>query len=269
MPPMTEPVSSRSGWREYLLFAIIAISFIGVFVVPKFGQDPEYHDFADVRTFFGIVNFFDVVSNIGFLIVGLLGFRLCLNRRPGIGWTVLFIGVALVSIGSGYYHLTQNNATLVWDRLPMTVGFMGLFVALLSEHAGERMRVLLIPALVAGIASVFYWYAFDDLRFYAWVQVVPLLTVPLVLALFRGNFTHRWLLIVALAFYLGAKITETFDDQIYAALGSAISGHTIKHLLSAAGVAAILTMLKLRRASGEQTSDVRRQTAESDGRRQN
>ncbi len=236
-----------------VLFAVIAVSFVAIFFIPKFGQNPDYHDFADQRAYLGIPNFFDVASNFGFLIVGLMGFAT--SRRMGLSpdWIVLFVGVTLVSIGSGYYHWAPSNSTLVWDRLPMTIGFMGLFVALLAEHAGERLRVLLIPALIVGAASVFYWYFTDDLRFYAWIQVVPLLTVPLVLGLFCARFTHRWLLLVALILYVAAKLTETFDDQIFNSLNSAMSGHTIKHILSALGVLAILIMLKTRRESEKMT----------------
>lgn len=236
----------RSKWRELTLVAIIVLSFVAVFFIPKFGQDPEYHDFADKRALFGIPNFLDVASNIGFLIVGSFGLRLCFDRRLGIEWIVLFLGVALVSVGSAYYHWSPDNVTLVWDRLPMTIGFMGLFVALLAEHAGESWRKLLVPALIVGAGSVLYWYYTDDLRFYAWIQVVPLLTVPLVLMIFAGRYSHRWLLLVALGLYVAAKITESFDVRIFELSGSNISGHTIKHLLAALGVLAIGMMLRWR-----------------------
>lgn len=241
--------NERSRGRELILIAIIGLSLVAVYFIPRFGQNPEYHDFADKRAFFGIPNFFDVISNVGFLIVGYLGLRLCFSSRPGIDWAVLFFGVALVSFGSGYYHWSPDNNTLVWDRLPMTIGFMGLFIALLAEHAGESWRKLLVPALIVGAGSVLYWHLTDDLRFYAWIQAVPLFTVPIVLILFPGRFTHRWLLLVALVLYVVAKITETFDDEIFVFLGSTMSGHTIKHILSALGVLAIWLMLK-RRVSG-------------------
>lgn len=247
--PLVE--TGRSKWRELTLLATIVVSFAAIFFIPRFGQDPRYHDFADKRAFFGIPNFFDVVSNIGFLFVGFLGIRTCRALRSSVDWMVLFVGVALVSFGSGYYHWSPDNSTLVWDRLPMTVGFMGLFVALIAEHAGESFRKLLAPALIAGAGSVIYWHYADDLRFYAWIQVLPLLTVPLVLIIFRGRFTRRWLLLVALALYVAAKITEAFDEEIFEFLGSTFSGHTIKHLLSALGVLAIWLMLKWR-------TDVRR-----------
>ncbi len=163
-------------------------------------------------------------------------------------WLTFFIGVALVFFGSAYYHWEPRSDRLVWDRLPMTVGFMGLFVALLGEAVDERFaRVLLIPALLAGIASVLYWYYFDDLRFYAWVQFVPLLCIPVILILFRGRYTRQWLLLVALGCYGVAKVFEAFDRQIFQFTNECVSGHTLKHLWAAIGCYSVYCMLKSRK----------------------
>jgi hypothetical protein len=35
-------------------------------------------------------------------------------------WTLFFAGVTAVGFGSSYYHLNPNDATLVWDRLPVS-----------------------------------------------------------------------------------------------------------------------------------------------------
>ena len=40
---------------------------------------------------------------------------------------IYFSGVALVALGSAYYHEDPENETLFWDRLPMTIAFMALF----------------------------------------------------------------------------------------------------------------------------------------------
>src|SRR5207249_3774778 len=171
------------------------------------GQDPTYHDFADRRTFFGIPNFFDVTSNLAFLLVGIAGLRTCLrNGLDGncYAWVALFAGVTLVSAGSAYYHWEPSNQTLLWD-----------------------------------------W--FDDLRFYIWVQVIPLLTIPVVMVLYRARYSHRWLLLVALGWYALAKISEDNDGQILALSQGVISGHTLKHLLSALACFAILLMLRRRK----------------------
>jgi hypothetical protein len=51
-----------------------------------------------------------------------------------------FTGVALVSLGSSYYHLAPDNMALMWDRLPMSLGFMGLLVAVLTEHVSLKLE---------------------------------------------------------------------------------------------------------------------------------
>lgn len=230
--------------------AIIVGSLIVMLSLSPFGQPAEYHNFADKRDFFGVPNFLDVASNFAFVVVGIIGLRICFTNRLGNlrnAWIVLFAGVTLVSVGSAYYHLNPNNQTLVWDRLPMTIGFMGLFVALLGEYISERLGALLVPALILGASSVFYWHWFDDLRFYIWIQLVPLLTIPVVMILYRAKYSHGWMLLAALGCYALAKITELGDGQIFAATQNFVSGHTIKHLLSALGCVFILLMLQKRK----------------------
>ena len=230
--------------------AIVVGSLVVMLFLEPFGQNAEYHNFADKRALFGIPNFLDVASNLAFLIVGIIGLRICLKKHLGnlrTAWIVLFAGITLVSVGSAYYHLNPNNQTLVWDRLPMTVGFMGLFVALLGEYISERLGALLVPALLLGASSVFYWHWFDDLRFYIWVQIIPLLTIPVVMSLYRAKYSHGWMLLAALGCYALAKITELADKQIFALMQGLISGHTIKHLLSAIGCLFILLMLQRRK----------------------
>jgi hypothetical protein len=45
--------------------------------VPRIPQAQSYHLFADQLTFLGIPHFFDVTSNVGFLVVGLWGLLSC------------------------------------------------------------------------------------------------------------------------------------------------------------------------------------------------
>ena len=221
--------------------------------LPPIAQDPTYHDFADNRAFFGIPNFLDVTTNLAFLVVGISGIWLCANGRGAMGarwsWMACFIGVALVSAGSGYYHLAPDNGTLVWDRMPMSVGFMGLSVAVLAEHLNLRLeKILLVPAILLGIASVVVWHVADDLRLYAWVQFMPLLVMPAVLLLFDSPYTHRRLLLVALAIYAVSKLAEHYDWAVFEATGKIISGHSLKHLLAALALFVVYRMLRRRTA---------------------
>lgn len=223
-----------------------------VFPVGPIPQDLTYHAFADGRAFMGIPNFFNVVSNIPFLLVGVGGLLFCLRTSTsGVSrsWAMFFLGTMLVCFGSGYYHSAPDNESLVWDRLPMTLGFMGLLTALLSEHIGERLeRVLLAPALAAGIASVAWWDYTDDLRLYYWVQATPLFLVPLALAIYPGRYTHRRYLLYGLAAYVLAKAAEFYDREIFTLTSQVVSGHALKHLLAALGIFFVYLMLRRRQA---------------------
>jgi hypothetical protein len=237
-----------------VLAALPICTLVLIWSLGPIPQDPSYHAFADDRPMLGIPNFLDVVSSLAFAVVGGLGVRFCLRRAPGavgLAWLVTFAGTALVAVGSGYYHWAPDSASLVWDRAAMTVAFMGLFVALIGEYAAPRLvPALLLPCLLLGLASVAYWHRVDDLRLYAWVQLTPLLSIPFLMALFRNGFTHEWLLPSALGCYVLAKIAEAGDSAIYLATGAVISGHTLKHLFAAAGLALVLRMLAVRQRTG-------------------
>lgn len=53
-------------WRETVL-VMICLAMLGGFMLRgPMAQDPDYHDFADHRQFFGVPNLFDVASNLPF-----------------------------------------------------------------------------------------------------------------------------------------------------------------------------------------------------------
>lgn len=236
--------------REWLLVGIALALLAAVMALDPIPQDPAYHAFADRRAIGGIPNFWNVASNLAFLAVGIAGLVLWARGRvsgASISWAILFLGAMLVAAGSAYYHWAPDSATLVWDRLPMTIGFMGLFVALLAEHIDERLeRIAIVPALVIGAASVAWWRYADDLRFYAWVQFMPLVILLLLIAFYRGRYTHRRCLAYGLACYVLAKVAEALDRPIFEATGQALSGHALKHLLAAAGLYCVYRMLAKR-----------------------
>lgn len=250
MQSLSSPHSGR--------IAILIILVLGPLAWLMFGhgqpilQDRGYHVFVDARTCLGIANFGNVASNALFLLTGLAGTAWCWHNRAGAwrSWLVFFIGVALVFFGSAYYHGNPGDDTLVWDRLPMTVAFMGLFTALLSEHLGTRLKEmhLLIGTLTVGVFSVFWWQYSGDLRIYIWVQGAPLLAIPYVIAAFPARFNRRHYLLYGVALYALAKVAELFDHEIYAATGALISGHSVKHLTAALAVLCVLLMLKRRQS---------------------
>src|SRR5262249_47893669 len=155
-------------------------------------------------------------------------------------------------IGSAYYHLAPDNTTLVWDRLPMTIGFMGLLTALISERVSlTAAQYLFVPLLLLGAASVIYWYQTEqrgigDLRPYGAVQYGSLVAVVLILCLYRSQAPGDRFLWAALALYAVAKLFENLDLAIYRSLGGIVSGHTLKHLAAAAGVGCLVVMIAKR-----------------------
>ncbi len=214
-------------------------------------QKTSYHLLMDSRTWLLIPNFADVISNLPFAIIGIVGLIYCLRniKDTSISWRVFFIGLMLVALGSSYYHWNPNNQTLVWDRLPMTICFMSLFVALVHDNISIQLEKRLLPAsLLLGASSVIYWHYTGDLRFYAFIQFGTLAAIPLILFLYKSHYTHRHYLLYGLLFYILAKILELNDSRVFELSTRLISGHTAKHLSAAAATYCIYLMLKKRRS---------------------
>jgi hypothetical protein len=246
----------------WLLLILAFVVALGVFFVPRIPQPQAYHRFGDARSFLGIPNFGDVVSNLPFAVIGLWGiaFILGAGSDPRAGhfadprerWPYLFVfvGMLLTAFGSAYYHLQPNNARLVWDRLPIMMAFMSLVAAVITERVSLRIGLWSLPLLLAvGMGSVLLWRSSEmrgagDLRLYAAVQVYSVL-VLLVSFIFPQHFTPAADLAVVVGFYVLAKILETFDRKIFAA-EHLISGHTLKHLAAAVAGYWILRMLQKR-----------------------
>ena len=120
----------------------------------------------------------------------------------------------------------------------------------MSEHLGASLeKPVLVPALVLGIASVFWWRHTNELRIYVRGQLAPLLAIPFVLAMFPARHTHRGYLMYGLVFYALAKVAEGFDQGAFAFTAQWISGHTLKHLIAAMAPLMLLLMLRRRRLS--------------------
>lgn len=250
-------ISRRSGIGLLLAFTLVVAA--AAFFAPRMDLPQSYHNFADQRSWLGIPNFGDVVSNLPFAVVGVWGL-VFLWRKPTRArfvdaherwpYLVLFCGLLLTAFGSSYYHLAPDNARLVWDRLPMTVVFMPLVAAVIAERISVRVGVWLLPILTAvGIASVLLWrvsvlHGAGDLRFYSAVQVYAVLILPVVLLL-PPRYTRGSDFAVVFFLYVLAKITEIADHQIFS-LGHSVSGHTLKHLAAGAAGFWILRMLQKR-----------------------
>ena len=255
-----------------LLLALTAVVAVIFSLLPRIPQPQSYHLFADRRGFLGIPNFGDVVSNVPFGVIGIYGLLFLLRSSPGQlkerfldsrerwPYVLVFIGLLLTAFGSSYYHLSPNNARLVWDRLPMTIAFMAMVAAIISERISLRAGLWLLPLLLLiGMGSVLQWYASEargagDLRFYAAVQAYSALALLLALV-FPKRYTRTSDLAVVVGFYALAKALETLDKPVFA-MGHIVSGHTLKHLAAAAAGYWILRMLQKRQPVLDSASPV-------------
>jgi hypothetical protein len=234
------------------ILAIVGLAIIAIIFVAPIPQNPSFHQFADDRTLFRIRTFWNVISNLGFLLVGIYGLYQIQSKRLNIvkeiktSYTIFFIGITLVAFGSGYYHFNPNNHTLIWDRLPMTIAFMALMSIVLAENLSITWgRMVLWPLLFIGAASVSYWYwgelnGSGDLRPYFLVQYLPMLLLPLLLLFGKPTFQNQWGYWVLLLAYILAKVFEHFDIAFFNLFSKEMAGHAIKHLLVVIGLCGLL-----------------------------
>jgi len=250
--------------RIAIVCAIAAAFAVGAVVLPPMAQSLEYHEFADARAAFGIANFSDVVTNLPFVFIGAFGLAMLFRKGSGVAfrdagerwiYATFFFGIATTSAGSAFYHLAPDNARLVWDRLPMTIGFMSLLAAATAERIDLKAGVrLLVPLVLLGLASVAYWrlsaaVGTENLRPYMAVQYGSIALILAMAVLFPSAYTRANDIYVVAALYGLAKAAEYFDRGIFRAT-SEISGHSLKHLIAAFAVYQILRMLQMRARVG-------------------
>lgn len=197
-------------------------------------QDPSYHHFADPLG--------SLLSNAAFFLTGATG--LWLARHQSMARRMAALGCLLVGFGSAWYHAGPSDASLVWDRLPMTIVFAAVFTEALARFTGASPRHWLGPLLLAGLTSVVWWHATGDLRPYALVQFGPLAILPVWLLRDSRRNGAWWAL---LALYAAAKLCEHFDAGLFTLTGHLAGGHTLKHLAAAAALWCWLRSAECRR----------------------
>lgn len=242
-------------WVSVALVAFTLAVCAAAWLAPAVPQPLAYHAFADARTAFGVPNAANTLSNVGFLIVGVAGMIVCVRQRARferaverIPYFVFFVGLAWTAWGSSYYHLRPDNERLFWDRLPMTVAFMGLIAGQVVDRYRVRVGLAaLVPMLVIGAASVVYWRATEragagNVLPYALVQGYAVVIVALLGWLRPSRYTRGAAIFAVFGWYVLAKLLEHFDRELFA-LGQVVSGHALKHIAAALAGVPICRML--------------------------
>lgn len=251
----------RSGgeWRKGLLPAFALAMVLALMLLPPFPQPQDYHRFADARAWFGVPNFFDVVSNLVFVAAAVAGLNAI--RHPGrvafvdraehLPYALFFVALAATAFGSAWYHLAPDNTRLFWDRLPIALCFAALLCAVIAERLSIRAGLLLLlPLAATGAGTVWYWLQSEVLGSgnvlpYFAFQAYALIAILLLTHLFPARYSRSTDMYRAALLYGAAIAAELLDRRIYA-LGQIMSGHTLKHLLAALAIYQIVRMLRLR-----------------------
>ena len=232
------------------LSGLIILLILAIFL-PSIQQNQNYHNFADERVLFGVNNAFDTLSNLAFIIVGAFGlFNFYNNQYIKISnsfsviLNLFFTSIILTGLGSSFYHLSPNDFTLVFDRLALTLVFTFILAMLANVRISERSGFhTLAELIILAPLTVLIWNYNGNLTPYAVLQFGGIILVILTLILTKASkpspcFTS---LIIIYGF---AKIAEFYDEKIFTLSQNLISGHTLKHLISAIAVIVFISRLK-------------------------
>lgn len=204
-------------------------------------QPSHYHEFADARVVWGVNNAMDVLSNVGFFLVGVWAMLALISSRGKSGRDAVFVAylwfsasIFATAFASAYYHLAPDNARLFWDRLPIALACASLLAAVRLDVVQSKWRAgcELALWLAAGWGSVWWWQSTADLRPYLALQVMAIVLIPLWQLLNGARSSQRSAFAWAIALYVVAKVCELADAPILTHL-IWLSGHSLKHVLSA------------------------------------
>ena len=206
-------------------------------------RGPAFHTYADTRSWLGIPNTLDVVSNVAFIVVALWMWRRLPQPRLA---RLACAGTFAIGIGSAIYHWSPSDTTLSFDWAPIATTLMWVLAAVVEDRGGPG-RAVAIGGAIAAIGSVIYWLATGgthggDMTAYVVVQGAGVALPPLV-ALFRQGRIRALHLVLALGFFGLARLAQSYDYRLLDTVG--VSGHSLKHVLAA--IAAAIALRAMRR----------------------
>ena len=215
-------------------------------------DSPSYFDFADKRSFLGIDNTFDVITNLGFVVVAIYGLLLIrknknLSKEYLIMGLILSAAILLTFVGSSYFHLLPNPQRLFWDRLPMTLIFGAMTSLLIIDRIDRYVGVIVASILIplSAFSAIGWHLDWLTLKPYIMLQFGSLVFVFLIALLRPKGLIPNSAIWWSLGLYSLAKGLETFDTQIFE-LTTILSGHSLKHLVAAVAQINFLSFLRIK-----------------------
>ena len=101
--------------KHRILIVVSLLTTLVAVIAPRVAQDPLYHQFADLNSFFGIPSTLNVLSSLLFAWIGIDGLRLlrqnslCVENGIYPAYPTFFAALVLVAVGSAYYHCTPTT----------------------------------------------------------------------------------------------------------------------------------------------------------------
>lgn len=233
--------------------ALVLLALLG----PAIAQPYDHHHFADRRTLWGIPCAWDVLSNLPFALLGLVGLGWIVARptpdRTQRACAALFFGGLVVTAAcSAWYHLRPEDAGLVIDRLGMVFAFAGLLgLAVADRISGRAGLALTATVLVLGPLSVQAWAASGNVLAWCVLQFGGM-ALLLWLATLRPVVGALGLRLGAiLLIYSAAKALELADHAVFDLTGQFVSGHTLKHIVASLAALPVIAALRSAMKSGQ------------------
>ncbi|SFM99073.1 hypothetical protein [Variovorax sp. OV329] len=265
--PLQSPrrLSRREAWLAGAALLLLALGLLApALAEPGAGNSP----LSDFRTLLGLPNALDVLSNLPFLIVGLLGLhRLHRLERghdhgpvpghahdelPGSAldsaW-LFFAGLVLVSGASAFYHLQPDDVLrLAGDRAAMAVAFAGVMGLAVSDRVSPRFG---FPAacitLAAGLLAVAVFHERGNIMPWAVVQfggIALVLWMSTLRPVRSGTRPLDLKLGWIIAAYAVAKVLEVGDGPVFEWTQHIVSGHSLKHVVAALAALPVLYSIR-------------------------
>lgn len=221
--------------RVVLVLVATAIVVVGLAV--DIVRGPDFHRYADTRTWLGIPNAGDVLSNLAFVLVAASGLR---RTYVPMGFAVC-IGIAAIGGGSALYHVAPSDTLLAFDWAPIVVTLAALTAAVVEDRGGPG-RATFVVGVGLAIGSVAWWLASGgtqggNMAPYVAVQGAGIVLPLAIATILPGQIRIGWLVAGTLGFAL-ARTFAAYDRVLLDAIG--ISGHSLKHVAAAQAAACAL-----------------------------
>ncbi|MDJ0523699.1 MAG: hypothetical protein QNJ90_16655 [Planctomycetota bacterium] len=221
--------------------------------------NPDPYEFACDGPLLGIPHFWNVVTNLAFLVVGWWGLRYL--RRRGLAlspafrnWTGVWVSSVVLCFTSGAYHWFLTPWGLAVDRVAICgiIAFVTAHLIHVVLGRGPSLRISLGLLLLCE-ATVVVWVLGGSPWWYGALQAIAgfgaLALVIAAHARGRLSFSPKPVYLFC-GWYAVAKLLELFDVPICEALGF-MGGHPWKHVASAIGLWCLGRMMVAEAETGE------------------